>query len=150
MLGSRKTESFSSTSSAASLGGISIPSHSTSSSDASHSLVDKHLVMRGDLESEGDVLVRGKVIGNIKCRMLIVDTDAEVDGGVEANEVIMRGKAKGNIKAQRVKLDNTASVDCDIAHRVLSAEEGARIKGTLRILEESEASGSKVGFSLTA
>jgi cytoskeletal protein CcmA (bactofilin family) len=149
MLGSRKSDSSSST---ASLGGISIPSYpsSPSSGDSAHSLVDKHLVMRGDLESEGDVLVRGKVIGNIKCRMLIVDTDAEVDGGVVANEVIMRGKAKGNIKAQRVKLENTAHVDCEIAHRVFSAEEGARIKGTLRILEEGESDSGKDGLALVA
>jgi cytoskeletal protein CcmA (bactofilin family) len=147
MLGSRKPDA-----SASSLGGISIPSYATSSSsgDTAHSLVDKHLVMRGDLESDGDVLVRGKVIGNIKCRMLIVDSDAEVDGGVEAKEVIMRGKAKGNIKAQRVKLENTANVDCEIAHRVFSAEEGARIKGTLRILEEGEAGDCKDGLSLVA
>lgn len=149
MLGSRKSDSFPA---APSLAGISIPSYSasTGSGDSTHSLVDKHLVMRGDLESEGDVLVRGKVIGNIKCRMLIVDTDAEVDGGVEANEVIMRGKAKGNIKAQRVKLENTANVDCEIAHRIFSAEEGARIRGTLRILEESEAGSGKDGLSLVA
>lgn len=148
MLGSRKPDA----SPSASLGGISIPSYSSTggSGDSAHSLVDKHLVMRGDLESEGDVLVRGKVVGNIKCRMLIVDTDAEVDGGVDAHEVIMRGKAKGNIKAQRVKLENTANVDCEIAHRVFSAEEGARIKGTLRILEEGEAGGIKDGLSLVA
>jgi len=51
--------------------------------------------MKGDLESEGDILVKGKVLGNIKCKLLIVDVDALVEGGVEAEEVIIRGNSKG-------------------------------------------------------
>lgn len=112
-----------------------------------HSIVDKHLTMKGDLESEGDVLVRGKVVGNIKCKLLIVDIDAQIDGGVEADEVVIRGKAKGKIQADRVRLEKTAVVDCEIAHRSFSAEEGARIKGTLRFLEEVEAGKGSIAIA---
>ena len=102
----------------------------------SHSIVDIHLTMKGDLESDGDVLVKGKVIGNIKCKLLIIDIDATVDGGVEAEEVVIRGKSKGTIQANRVKLEKTANVDSEIEHNVFSAEEGAKVKGALRYKEE--------------
>lgn len=159
MLGSRKQEVSSSASGMSSTSEISIPGYSAQlssatssdwSSDAGHSLVDKHLTMRGDLESEGNVLVRGKVIGNIKCKMLVVDTDAQIEGGIEAHEIVVRGKAKGTIKADQVRLENTASVDCEIVHRVFSAEQGARIKGTLRILDDAEAENTKENLSLVA
>jgi cytoskeletal protein CcmA (bactofilin family) len=89
--------------------------------------------MRGDLESNGDILVQGKVLGNIKCKLLIIDTDALVDGGIEAEDVVIRGKTKGTILADRVRLDRTADVDSEICQLVFSAEEGARIRGTIKM-----------------
>ena len=99
---------------------------------SAHSVVDKFLTMKGDLESEGDIHVKGKVLGNIRCKLLIIEVDALVEGGVEAEEVIVRGNTKGTIQADRVKLEKTANVDSEICHRTFSAEEGARIKGSLR------------------
>jgi cytoskeletal protein CcmA (bactofilin family) len=101
-----------------------------------HSIVDECLTMKGDLESEGDILVKGKVYGNIRCKVLIIDTDALAEGGVEAEEVIIRGNSKGTVKATRVRLEKSASVDSDICHQTFSAEEGARIKGALRFKED--------------
>lgn len=97
-----------------------------------HSIVDECLTMKGDLESDGDILVKGKVLGNIRCKLLIIEVDALVEGGVEAEEVIVRGNAKGTVQADRVRLEKTANVDSEIHHRTFSAEEGARIKGSLR------------------
>ena len=101
-----------------------------------HSIVEEGLLMKGDLETEGDILVKGKVFGNIKCKVLIIDTGALVEGGVEAEEVIIRGSSKGTIKANRVALEKSASVESDICHKIFSAEEGARIKGGLRFQED--------------
>ncbi len=106
------------------------------SRSSNHSIVDECLTMKGDLESEGDILVKGKVLGNIKCKMLIVDVDALVEGGVEAEEVTIRGNSKGTIRANRVRLEKTATVDSDICHQTFAAEEGARIKGALRFKDD--------------
>ena len=59
--------------------------------DTGPSIVNSKLTMKGDLESDGDILVKGKVLGNIKCKLLIVDIDALVDGGVESEEIVIRG-----------------------------------------------------------
>ena len=101
-----------------------------------HSVVDECLTMKGDLESAGDILVKGKVIGNIRCKLLIIEVDALVEGGVDAEEVVVRGNAKGTLQADRVRLEKTAVVDSEILHRTFSAEEGARIRGTLRSKDE--------------
>ena len=98
-----------------------------------HSIVDGFLTMRGDLESQGDILVQGKVLGNIKCKLLIIDTDATVEGGIEAEDVFIRGKAKGTILAERVRLERTADVDSEMCQTAFSAEEGARVRGTLKM-----------------
>jgi cytoskeletal protein CcmA (bactofilin family) len=110
------------------------------STPTNHSIVDERLTMKGDLESDGDVLVKGKVIGNIRCKLLIIDADALVEGGIQCDELVVRGRTKGTIQATKVRLEKTASVDSEICHQSFSAEEGAKIKGALRYMEEMPAS----------
>ena len=116
---------------------------STRSREANYSIINERLKMKGDLESEGDVLVKGKVIGNIKCNLLIIDVDALVEGGITAEEVVIRGKTKGIINATKVRLEKTAHVDSEICHNIFSAEEGARIKGALHFKENPLADAAK-------
>ena len=104
--------------------------------DANYSIINEWLTMRGDLESEGDILVKGKVHGNITCKLLIVDVDAIIEGGITAEEVVIRGRTKGIVEANKVRLEKTANVDSEISHMTFSAEEGARIKGSLKFREE--------------
>jgi len=124
------------------------PANSTASAsnrsrEANYSIINEWLKMKGDLESEGDILVKGKVLGNIKCNLLIIDNDAFVEGGITADEVIIRGTTKGIINATKVRLEKTAHVDSEICHNVFSAEEGARIKGALHYKDNPVADAQK-------
>ena len=108
----------------------------SSNRDANYSIINEWLTMRGDLESEGDILIKGKVHGNIRCKLLIIDVDAQIEGGITADEVVVRGRTKGTIEANKVRLEKSANVDSEISHVSFSAEEGARIKGALKFREE--------------
>ncbi|HMN37893.1 MAG TPA: polymer-forming cytoskeletal protein [Hyphomicrobium sp.] len=104
-----------------------------------YSIINEWLAMRGDLESDGDILVKGRVHGNLHCRILIVDKGAFVEGGVTADEVVIRGSARGTIRAKRIRLEKTAVVDCEIYHESFAAEEGARVNGSLHAQDEASA-----------
>ncbi|MGL4397908.1 MAG: bactofilin family protein [Hyphomicrobium sp.] len=106
--------------------------------EANYSIINEWLTMRGDLVSEGDILVKGKVLGNIHCKFLIVDAGAYIDGGILADDVVIRGETKGIIKAKRVRIERTATVNSEIFHETFSAEEGARVRGALRYSDETE------------
>lgn len=123
---------------------------STNKANGSNSIIDEWLTMRGDLESEGDILVKGKVHGNVKCKLLIIDVEAVIEGGIVAEEVVVRGKTKGVIQANKVRLEKTAVVDSEICHQTFSAEEGARIKGALRFKEDPLAEPLKLTDSKAA
>jgi cytoskeletal protein CcmA (bactofilin family) len=105
-------------------------SHATAS-DANCSIINEWLTMRGDLESQGDILVKGKVHGNIACRMLIVDSDAIIDGGITAEEIVIRGTTRGSVKARRVRVERTANVEGEIYQESFASEEGAKVRGAL-------------------
>ncbi len=112
------------------------PSAYANTAEANYSIINEWLTMKGDLESEADILIRGKVIGNIKCKMLIIDAGAFVEGGIEADEVVVRGSTKGIMIAKKVRLEKSADVDSEIQHQSFSAEEGAKIKGALRYTDD--------------
>jgi cytoskeletal protein CcmA (bactofilin family) len=118
--------------------------------DSNCSIINEWLVMRGDLESEGDILVKGKIHGNIQCKLLIIDAEAIVEGAIFADEVVIRGTTRGIIKAQRVRLEKTANIDSEIYQQTFSAEEGARIKGALRSFEDYAAAVSASTPAATA
>ena len=118
--------------------------------DTGPSIVNKQLTMKGDLESDGDILVKGKVLGNIRCKLLIIDVEAFVDGELDAEEIVVRGKTKGKLRANRVKLEKTATVESEIEHHVFSAEEGARIKGAMKFMEEPMSRTVRDGLTLVA
>jgi len=115
---------------------ISTPAMEPERPKASNSIIDEWLIMRGDLESEGDILVKGKIRGNIHCKLLIVDDKASIEGGITAQEVVVRGSISGEVRATRVRLEETAVVDSAIYHRSFSVAEGAQIKGALHFEDD--------------
>ena len=102
------------------------------------SVIDAWLTMKGNLESEGDIQVDGKVQGHIRCMQLIVGKDATIDGDVVAAEVVVRGRVKGVIRANRVKLQETACVESEIFfEKSLGIEDGASFEGQIRRVSQS-------------
>ena len=114
---------------------IQTPKTDVTNASASNSIIDEWLTMRGDLESEGDILVKGKIHGNIRCKLLVIDTNAMVEGGMIAEEVVVRGSISGEVRSNRVRLEESAIVDSEIFHRSFSVAEGAQIKGALHYQE---------------
>jgi cytoskeletal protein CcmA (bactofilin family) len=112
------------------------PSSPSGTPDSKFSIINESLKMKGDIESDADILIQGKVHGNIKCKVLIVDHMAQVEGEVSADEVVIRGQTKGVVRARRARFEKTARVESEIWHQSFSAEEGARITGALRYSDE--------------
>lgn len=121
---------------------VSLPNNAKSFSayanaaDKNCSIINEWLTMRGDLESTGDILVKGKIHGNIRCNLLIIDTDARVEGGIDAEEVVVRGATRGIMHAKRVRVEKTGDVDSEMYQDSFSSEEGARVRGVLRHYDE--------------
>jgi cytoskeletal protein CcmA (bactofilin family) len=96
------------------------------------SVIDGWLTITGDLRSEGEVQVDGRIHGDISCAHLTVGRDAIIDGNVTAEEVVVRGNVKGVIRANRVILQDSARVESEVFHKTLAIEEGAQFEGRSR------------------
>jgi cytoskeletal protein CcmA (bactofilin family) len=108
------------------------------------SFIDASLTIVGDLHSEGDVPIDGRICGNVACAQLIVGKDAAITGTVKAEQAIVRGSITGTIRACAVILQETARVKSDIAYTLLAIDDGAEYEGAVHRsespLQESDAS----------
>src|SRR5690349_4511492 len=84
------------------------------------SVVDAWLRITGDLEGEGELEIEGQVIGNVRCKHLVVGAKANLEGNISADQVVIRGKVKGTIRANYVILQHGARVDSEIFHKQLA------------------------------
>ena len=100
----------------------------------------------GNLESKGEVTVEGQIQGDINCAMLLVGENAQVTGGIVAEEVVVRGRVMGSIRGNKVTLQSSAHVEGDVFHRALAIEQGAFFEGKSRRADDP-LSGANAGRS---
>jgi cytoskeletal protein CcmA (bactofilin family) len=100
------------------------------------SSIGADLVISGNLDSRGHIVVAGEVQGDIKCAHLTVEESARITGGIVAEEVIVRGHVSGSIRGLRVTLQQTSNVEGDIFHKTLAIEQGAVFEGRSRRVED--------------
>ena len=96
------------------------------------SLISGDVIIKGMIESEGEVQFDGLLEGDIRAKGLVIGEGASVKGEVVADKVKVSGKVEGCIRAGHVELASSAYVKGDILHSALSIENGARFDGNCR------------------
>jgi cytoskeletal protein CcmA (bactofilin family) len=93
------------------------------------SLISANLQIVGNLKSEGEVQIDGRVDGDVAAISLVIGDRADIHGEVIADDVSVRGAVHGRIRARNVQLAKTAHVVGDIWHETLAIEAGAFVEG---------------------
>jgi cytoskeletal protein CcmA (bactofilin family) len=105
------------------------------------------IVVKGEISSDEDLQIDGKVEGNILLRghRLTVGRTAQLNSEITAREVIVYGNASGNLRVRdRVEIKKDGQVIGDITTTRISIEDGAYFKGRIEIERtQSSAQGSK-------
>jgi len=101
---------------------------------SSPSIVDADFRILGDVSSNGDVEVEGRIEGNVTCRKLKIGTSGIIRGDIMAEEVVVSGTIDGGVKAKMVNLTRSASVTGDIEFGSLGIEQGAFFEGNIKRL----------------
>jgi len=94
------------------------------------------LVVKGEIYSDEDLQIDGKVDGNISLQghRLTVGHTAQLNSEITAREVIVYGNASGNLRARdRVEIKKDGQVIGNITTSRISIEEGAYFKGHIEI-----------------
>ena len=93
------------------------------------SILGRDITITGDIKTDGDVQVDGRLDGNIKAGSLTVGESGAVNGKIIAGTVHVRGKVTGKIEANVVDLSDTANVQADLVQDQLTIANGAFFDG---------------------
>ncbi|MGB0682856.1 MAG: bactofilin family protein [Magnetovibrionaceae bacterium] len=105
---------------------------------AAPSLISTDLTVVGDLKSDGEIQIDGRINGDICSDSLLVGESAIVTGEIVADRVTVHGAVNGQIRARKVNLAKTARVVGDILHDSLAIETGAFLEGHCKRIEMNQ------------
>ena len=93
------------------------------------SILSRDLVVTGEISTDGDVQIEGRLEGNIKATTLTVGEQGAVNGKIIAGTVLIRGKVTGKITASTIEMAETANVMADLVQDHLTIANGAFFDG---------------------
>jgi len=102
----------------------------------SPSIIGTNCSVAGDIVSDGEVHVDGKVVGDVRCVTLVIGEAGGVTGEINAETVRVLGSVSGQITAKAVELAKTARIVGDITHDTLAVEAGAYVEGRFNRLQQ--------------
>ena len=92
-------------------------------------MISSDTIIKGKIDFKGELLIEGKVSGDINGDNLTLGSSAKVDGKIIVKGVTIQGNFTGFISADSVRLDVGSVVKGDIEHTVISIEIGANLNG---------------------
>ena len=116
------------------------PTPQTPPAERVTSVLGSGFVCKGSLGGSGGVRIVGGFEGNINLRgMLVVGETGRVTcQSLQANVIIVAGAVRGDIIAEKVEIRSTGRVWGNVTTTALATEEGAFLRGQIRMEEEVE------------
>ena len=104
------------------------------------SVLGPGIIWKGNLRGSGGVRIEGAFEGDITLRGLVVvgETGRVICETLRANSIIVAGTVSGNITAEKLEIRGTGRVWGDVTVTALSTEEGAFLRGQVRMEEKVE------------
>jgi len=100
----------------------------------------KGTVIDGNITSQSDIRIDGRVNGNINCQAkLVIGPSGYVEGEITCQNAVIEGHVVGNIRAeQKLKLSRSAALNGKITTGSLDIEPGAAFNGACEIIKTDD------------
>lgn len=114
---------------------ISSPDTQPAPTERVTSVLGPGVVWKGDLSGSGGVRIEGAFEGDISLRGLLVvgETGRVTCDHLQAKVVIVAGAVRGDITAEKVEIRSTGRVWGDVVTAGFATEEGAFLRGQIRM-----------------
>jgi cytoskeletal protein CcmA (bactofilin family) len=116
------------------------PTPQTATAERVTTVLGEGISIKGKLGGSGGVRIEGGYEGNINLRGMLVigETGRVTCEQINASAVVVAGAVKGDITADRVEIRATGRVWGNVTTAAFSTEEGAFLRGQIRMEEELE------------
>jgi cytoskeletal protein CcmA (bactofilin family) len=99
---------------------------------ARFSFVGPEMSVTGNIATDGDLHVDGKINGDVHCGALTLGESGEIRGNIVAGEARLGGLVDGAVEAAIVTLDHSARITGDVLYGTLSISSGADVEGRFK------------------
>jgi cytoskeletal protein CcmA (bactofilin family) len=101
------------------------------------SVIGADLIVSGEIKCKSDLMIEGRVEGNISCVSLFVGKSGIITGDISTEEVLVEGTVHGMISSGSVELKDGCSLLGDISSQTLAIDHGAEFTGSVRPVKEA-------------
>jgi len=96
------------------------------------SILDNGVVINGDIESDGEIIVRGKVKGTVKAETLVIADTGIVEADCTADGVIIGGTYNGNLTVNGImKILSTGKCSGKVLCKDMVVENGSTLNASV-------------------
>jgi cytoskeletal protein CcmA (bactofilin family) len=106
------------------------------------SFIGPEVVVSGDIATDAQLHVDGRIDGNVRCQQLVQGEAGIVSGNIQADEARIAGTVEGQVNVRTLFVEASARILGDIAYATISIDAGAQLEGRLArraVLGEDEA-----------
>ena len=97
------------------------------------SVIESNLTIDGNLTCQGDLIINGRVHGDVTAEKLTVSELGSLQGNIHAGSVVSNGTIAGTIIAKELSLGATSSTHATIKVEKSDIKDGALVNGDLKI-----------------
>jgi cytoskeletal protein CcmA (bactofilin family) len=101
-------------------------------SSGTFSYLGGEVTVTGDISTDSELHLDGKVLGDISCGSLTQGQSGEVRGNIKAAEARLAGLVDGAVEAGILTLETSARVTGDVLYESLSVAAGAEVEGRFK------------------
>ena len=102
-------------------------------SEAISSIIDKSVVIKGELSFSGKARIDGEIQGNIKGEHLILSDSGKIIGDIVVTSFNCYGSIEGNIEANMLTARKNCSIKGKLEATSLTVEPGAALMGEIQV-----------------
>jgi len=110
-------------------------------------VIAQGVVVTGRVDSEGDVMIAGRIEGEINCKQqIIVAETGVIKGRVDCQSTIILGTVEGDIHAQdQLTIEETGKLIGDITTKTFNNRPGGFFEGYSHMAKDKPAKGGERG-----
>lgn len=101
-------------------------------SGGTFSYIGSEVTVTGDIATESELHLDGKVIGDVSCGALTQGQSGEVRGNIKAGVARLAGLVDGAVEAGTLTLEASARVTGDVLYESLTVAAGAEVDGRFK------------------
>ena len=103
----------------------------TNGTETEKSVISSDMKIKGKISADGDIMLLGSVVGDIKCHNLSIEDSGTLKGNIDADVVTVSGKCDGQVSGDVISIRSTGKITGEVFYENISIEEGAAVEAQI-------------------